>query len=73
MYNENDKGLYKAIYVDFMMRNLKNDEHLKLIASLMTFINKECLFDEYNRWSKKLKKELKDEEIRLAMMEEQEE
>ena len=73
MYENNDKGLYKAIYVEFAMKRLTEDELLRICSRMLTYLNKKNTYDEYHKWSKQLKRELNDEEIRIAMMDEREE
>ena len=73
MYEANDKGLYKAIYVQFVMKKLTEDELLRICSRMLAYLNKNNTYDDYHKWSKQLKKDLIDEEIRIAMMNEREE
>ena len=55
------------------MKRLTEDELLRICSRMLTYLNKKNTYDEYHKWSKQLKRELNDEEIRIAMMDEREE
>jgi len=73
LFNKADKEYYKKVFVEIYKKKLTDMEQIEIIARHLTFVSKYNIYEEYTAWSKALIKELKDEEMRIAMMEEKEE
>lgn len=73
LFNKADKECYEKVFVEIYKKKLTDMEQIEIIARHLTFVSKYNIYDEYLAWSSALKKELKDEEIRIAMIEEREE
>ena len=70
MYSPRDKSEFKVALVRLQSKDLSQDELEVMSASLLTFLNSLGLMDVYWDWKNYLKKEFRDEEIRIAMLEE---
>jgi hypothetical protein len=68
-----DKNIYKITYAQTYLRQPSEAETLSAIAMAISFINKMKLLPVYQNYYNDMMKELKDEDMRIAMMEEQEE
>ena len=67
-----DKSLYKITYSQTILKKLSQSETLSTIAMAFSFINKMELLSVYQDYCKAMIKELKDEDVRIAMLEERE-
>ena len=67
-----DKSLYKITYSQTYLKKLSQSETLSTIAMAFSFIKKMELLSEYQDYCKAMIKELKDEDVRIAMLEERE-
>lgn len=65
-----DKSLYKITYSQTYLKKLSQSETLSTIAMAFSFINKMELLSVYQDYCKAMIKELKDEDVRIAMLEE---
>jgi hypothetical protein len=68
-----DKSIYKITYAQTYLRQLSEPQTLSSIAMAFSFINKMNLLPVYQKFCNDMIKELQDEDIRIAMMQEQEE
>jgi hypothetical protein len=73
LFNKADKEYYKKVFVEIYKKKLTDMEQIEIIARHLTFVSKYNIYDEYIAWSYALKRELEDEKLRIAMMEEREE
>jgi hypothetical protein len=69
----NEKSEYKIIYAHLTLKQLSYQELLVMAASLNAYLTCNKLEGDFKKFSKLIKSQLKDEDIRLAMMEEREE
>ena len=67
-----DKSLYKITYSQTYLKKLSQAETLSTIAMAFSFISKMQLLPVYQNYCKEMIAELKDEDVRIAMMEERE-
>ena len=67
-----DKSLYKITYSQTYLKKLSQSETLSTIAMAFSFINKMELLSVYQDYCKAMIKELKDEDVRITMLEERE-
>ena len=67
-----DKSLYKITYSQTYLKKLSQSETLSTIAMAFSFINKMELLSVYQDYCKAMIKELKDEDVRIAMLKERE-
>ena len=67
-----DKSLYKITYSQTYLKKLSQSETLSTIAMAFSFINKMNLLSVYQDYCKAMTRELKDEDVRIAMLEERE-
>lgn len=73
LYSDKDKYLFKLSLTHFYTKQLSNKELISLVEMLSTFVTMSDLFPVYQDWVNHLKKELKDDDIRIAMAEERSE
>lgn len=67
-----DKKIYKITYSQTYLKKLSDIESVSTIAMSLSFINKMNLLSVYQNYCKSMIKELKDEDVRIAMLEERE-
>ena len=67
-----DKSLYKITYSQTYLKKLSQAETLSTIAMALSFINKMDLLSVYQDYCKAMIRELKDEDIRISMLQERE-
>jgi len=67
-----DKKIYKTTYSQTYLRKLNEVENLSTIAMALSFISKMQLLSVYQDYCKAMIKELKDEDIRISMLQERE-
>ena len=67
-----DKKIYKTTYSQTYLRKLNEVENLSTIAMALSFINKMDLLSVYQDYCKAMIRELKDEDIRISMLQERE-
>ena len=67
-----DKKIYKTTYSQTYLKKLSDIESVSTIAMSLSFINKMNLLSVYQNYCKSMIKELKDEDIRISMLQERE-
>lgn len=67
-----DKKIYKTTYSQTYLKKLSDIESVSTIAMALSFINKMNLLSVYQDYCKAMIKELKDEDIRISMLQERE-
>ena len=65
-----DKKIYKTTYSQTYLKKLNEAENLSTIAMAFSFISKMQLLPVYQDYCRRMIAELKDEDVRIAMMEE---
>lgn len=64
---------YKIVFGDLIIKQIDEDTLRELAARALSYININCLYDDYLDYSKNLRKHLIDQDIRISMFEEREE
>ncbi len=67
-----DKKIYKTTYSQTYLKKLSDIESISTIAMALSFINKMDLLSVYQDYCKAMIRELKDEDIRISMLQERE-
>jgi len=67
-----DKKIYKTTYSQTYLKKLSDIESVSTIAMALSFINKMNLLSVYQDYCKAMIRELKDEDIRISMLQERE-
>ena len=67
-----DKKIYKTTYSQTYLKKLSDIESVSTIAMALSFINKMDLLSVYQDYCKAMIRELKDEDIRISMLQERE-
>lgn len=67
-----DKKIYKTTYSQTYLKKLSDIESVSTIAMSLSFINKMDLLSVYQDYCKAMIRELKDEDIRISMLQERE-
>ena len=67
-----DKKIYKTTYSQTYLKKLSDIESVSTIAMALSFINKMDLLSVYQDYCKAMIREIKDEDIRISMLQERE-
>lgn len=64
---------YKIVFGDLILKEIDEATLRELAARALSYININCLYDDYLDYSNNLRKHLIDQDIRISMFEEREE